>query len=309
MDPISEKINKWIENGKDPRSAHWQGGLEAMLDLFSPYMEPGKLTPVAPLEEEDIPLFTSALVAVDLSPNLVAAFLPPSIARTITPPESAEELQRIDPKEPSYKIIIARPGKEIRIICAEISDRATKPGADIFQSGALLGTYDFDSHEVYMSELTKIIRAHVWEKGTWSREDVERYTFNWFERTLDLGRGDLAVDHGHSFFHSPTLIRSSRVDAMFFMISTVLEKRFMDPEDPLCLKALSIKTIKDKTIRSEKLNDLAGQGVLEFLNLLKELDIVKFSEFSKSENERFKNETSRSILRIVDMLLGKSRKY
>ena len=302
MDRISQKIDQWIDSGRDPRSAHWQGGLEAMLDVFSPYVEPGKLTPLASLEEEDIHVFRLAMAAVDLSPNLIAVFLPPSIAGSIIPPDSAEELQRIDKEEPSCKILIARPGKEIRIVCAEISSRAAKPGFDIFQSGALLGTYDFPSQEVCLSELTKIIRAHAWEKDAWSREDHKKYTINWFERSMDLSRGDLPVEQSHSFFHSPTLIKSNRVDALFILIHDILIKRFNDPEDPLSLAAASIKAMKDQTLRSKKLEDLASQGVFGLLNRIKQLEIMKFDEFSNAENEQFKNEASRVILRVADKI-------
>ncbi len=302
MDQISQKVNQWINSGRDPRSAHWQGGLEAMLDVFSPYVEPGKLTPVAPLEEDDVHVFRLAMGAVDLSPNLIAVFLPPSIAGSVIPPDSAEELQRIDKNEPSYKIIIARSGEEIRIVCAEISDRATKPGFDIFQSGALLGTYDFPSQEVCLSELSKAIRAHAWEKGAWSVEDHKKYTINWFERSMDLSRGDLPVEQGHSFFHSPTLIKSNRVDALFVLLHDILIKHLNDPEDPLSLAASSIKAMKDQTLRSKKLEDLASQAVFGLLNRIRQLEIMKFNEFSNAENEQFKNEVSRVILKVANKL-------
>lgn len=303
MDPISSKAAQWIDNGKDPRSAHWQAGLEAIIELYSAHVEPGVLTPVAPLDEADFPVFKAALEAIDLAPQLIAVFLPPSIARSLTPPETAEELHRIDQDQPSYKVIIARPGKELRILCGEISPQAAKPGVDIFQSGALLGTYDFASQETCLAELSKIIRTHAWEKGTWTRKDNEAYTLNWFERSLDLGRNDLSVDKNHSFFHSPTLIKSNRVDALFFIISTLVERRFKDPEDPLNQRVAAIKALDDAVLSREKLADLAGSGVLEILNIVKELELMKFTELSNAEREKFKNETARSVQIIVDSLL------
>ncbi|ACN17569.1 hypothetical protein HRM2_45130 [Desulforapulum autotrophicum HRM2] len=303
MDPISSKAAQWIDNGKDPRSAHWQAGLEAMLELFSAHVKPGVLTPVAPLDEADFPVFKAALEAIDLAPQLIAVFLPPAIARSITPPETAQELNRINQDQPSYKVIIARPGKELRILCGEISPQATKPGVDIFQSGALLGNYDFSSQETCLAELSKIIRTHAWEKGTWTRKNNETYTLNWFERSLDLGRGDLSVDKNHSFFHSPTLIKSNRVDALFFIISTLLEQRFKDPEDRLSQRVAAIKALEDTTLSREKLADLVSSGILELLNNVKELELMKFNELSNAEREKFKNETARSVQIIVDALL------
>lgn len=300
MEGIPDKIKRWIEEKKDPRSAHWQGGLEEILNLFSPYMEPGKLIPVQPLEDEDLPVFMAALEAVDLSPNLVAAFLPPSIAGSVTPPESADELQRIEKGKPSYKILIARSGKDLRMLCAEISAHAKNPGVDIFQSGALLGTYDYDTHLACIADLTKVIRMHIWEKGPWRREDYKRYTVNWFEKIMDLGKDIVGVHEDFSFLHSPTLIKSNRVDAIFTLIFEILLKRFSDPDDQFKDAVSSIQNIKNKNDRVAQSKKFAERGILELLSLMRELEIVNFGEFSNAENERFKKEFSRTIHKIVD---------
>jgi hypothetical protein len=298
MDRIPDKIKQWIEEKKDPRSAHWQGGLEGILNVFSPHMEPGKLMTVHPLAEDDFPVFTAALEAVDLSPNLHAAFLPPSIAGSITPPESADELQRVDKGKPSYKILIARPGKDLRILCAEISEHAKNPGVDIFQSGALIGTYNYDTSQACIADLTKVIRAHVWEKGPWRRDDYKRYTINWFEKTMNLGKGTVLVREEFSFLHSPTLIKSNRVDAVFSLIYEILLKRFSDPDDPFRDAVSSIQNIENKDDRVDQSNKLAERVILELLNLMREFEIVNFGKFSNTENEQFKKEFSRTIHQI-----------
>jgi hypothetical protein len=303
MDQISQKIKQWIDEKKDPRSAHWQGGLEAILNVFSPYMEPGKLIPVQPLEKDELPVFKAALEAVDLSPNLTAAFLPPSIAGPITPPESAVELQRIDKGKPSYKILVARPGKDPRILCAEISEHAKTPGIDIFQSGALLGTYNYDTHQDCLTYLTQAIRAHIWERGKWSQDEYKIYTMNWFEKILDLGKGTVRVAEDFSFFHSPTLIKSNRIDALFTLISEILIKRVSDPDGQFKNTVSSIQNITDKDVRVTQANELAERAILELLNLMKELEIVKFDEFSNTENERFKKEFSRIIIQISERIV------
>jgi hypothetical protein len=302
MDEISQKVKQWIDEKKDPRSAHWQGALEAILNLFSPYMKPGKLIPVQSLEKDDVSVFEAALEVVDLSPNLTAAFLPPSIAGPITPPESADELQRIDEGKPSYKILIVRPEKDLRILCAEISEHAKKPGIDIFQSGALLGTYDYDTQEDCLTYLTQAIRAHIWEKGKWSQDEYKKYTMNWFEKILNLGKGTVRVHEDFSFFHSPTLIKSDRIDALFTLISEILLKRISDPDGQFKDAVSSIQKTEDKDLRATQTHDLAERAILELLNVMKELEIVKFDEFSNTENERFKKEFSRTILQITDRI-------
>jgi hypothetical protein len=298
MERIPDKIKQWIEEKKEPRSAHWQGGLEEILNVFLPHMEPGKLMTVHPLDDDDVPVFTAALEAVDLSPNLHAAFLPPSIAGSITPPESADELQRIDKGKPSYKILIARPGKDLRILCAEISEHAKNPGVDIFQSGALIGTYNYDTSQACIADLTKVIRAHVWEKGPWHRDDYKRYTINWFEKTMNLEKGSVLVREEFSFLHSPTLIKSNRVDAVFTLIYEILLKRFSDPDDPIRDAVSPIQNIENKDDRVDQSNKLAERAILELLNLMREFEIVNFGKFSNTENEQFKKEFSRTVHQI-----------
>jgi hypothetical protein len=299
MDQILEKANQWIDEKKDPRSARWQAGLESVMALFLPDMEKGCLTPVCPLEGKDLFVFKAALKTVDLSPGLLAAFLPPSVADSILPPDLAEELVRIKKEKPSYKIIILRPGKEGRILCAEISEHAHRPGVDIFQSGALLGSFNYDTHDSCISELTKVVRAHAWGKDKWQRKDYLAYTLNWFEKTAYLGTADVSVDKNHSFFHSPTLIKVNQVDALFFLLYEVLHHRFR--EDPESLyKVLPGKEEKaeKKEMRLSACQSLAENYLLDLLNLVKTFDLLDFINFTNAENQGFKNEFARTIRKL-----------
>jgi len=295
MNPMATKAKQWIDEKKDPRSAHWQAGLEAIMDLFLPHLEKGKLTPVRPLEEEDLPVFKAALERVDLSPGLFAAFLPPVVANAIIPPDSAEELVRIEKGKPSYKLIILRPGKETRILCVEISDQAHRPGMEILQSGALLGTFDYPTHDLCIAELTKAIRAHAWEKDKWQRNDYIAYTLNWFEKTEYLGKADVSVNENHSFFHRPTLIKTNRVDALFLMIYEILHHRFQEDVEGLC-KGLT--EAGGKSYDTEAGHSLAETSILDLLNLVKTLNLLDFKEFTTAENKVFDHEFTRTVRKI-----------
>jgi hypothetical protein len=299
MPPISGKAKQWIDNGKDPRSAHWQAGLEAMLDVFLPYLTPGKLVPVQSLEDDDLAVFDAIRETADLSPGLTAAFLSPSIAAKITPPDSAGELNRIEKGKPSYKILILRPGKEPRVMCAEVSPHATKPGADIFQSGALLGSYEYHTYEECIPGLTQTIRAHMWQKGTWGLDEHRRYTVNWFEKVIDLHTGNVRVEDSYSFLHSPTLIKGNSVDAIFTLIFDIIENRWDEPDSWLKEAVSNIKKEKDRQHRDMRLTELVERNILEYLNLMQSFEIIKFTDFSDRENEQFKNEFSRTMNRIL----------
>ncbi|XPS84210.1 hypothetical protein Dvar_22280 [Desulfosarcina variabilis str. Montpellier] len=298
MDRMTSKVTQWIEQeNRDPRSARWQAALEEIMTLFIPRLEQGKLTPVSPLEEQDIPKFKSALASIDLSPGLWAAFLPPSAAALIIPPADAmEELVRIDKDKPSYKIIIQRPGKESRILCAEISEYAHRLGIDIFQEGALLGSFNYKTYEICIEEITKAVRAHAWEKDKWSKENIIAYTVNWFEKVLYLEQADVSVEEKQSFFHSPTLIQTNRVDALFRLLTAVLKHRFQaDPEK-------FTASLPDQTGNSEDrisaCSSLAESYLLDLLNVVRSLELIDFSKFSGQEEKKFKTEFTRSVRKL-----------
>jgi len=299
MDQMAKKVKQWINEKKDPRSAHWQAGLEAVMERFSSDMEPGKLIPVYPLEEKDLSVFNNVLKQLDLSPGLLAAFLPPFVANTIVPPDSAEELVRIEKGKPSYKIIILRPGKEDRIICVECSEYAGKPGLDIFQSGALLGSFNYETSEMCIAELPKAIRAHIWKKDKWQHKDYISYTMNWFEKTEYLGKADVTVDKNYSFFHSPTLIKSNRIDALFLLIYEVLHARFKDPGDLYKDLKATKKRIESKAARLSTYSTLAQNYILDVLNVIKGLELIDFTNFTNAENNGFKNEFEKTARKLV----------
>ena len=298
MDQITSKVTQWIEQeNRDPRSARWQAALEAIMTLFIPRLERGKLTPVSALDEQDIPVYKSALASVDLSPGLWAAFLPPSAAALIhAPADAMEELVRIDNDKPSYKIIIQRPGKESRILCAEISEYAHRPGIDIFHDGAFLGNFDYETHESCFQEMTKSVRIHAWEKDPWSSEDIIAYTVNWFEKVLYLEQADVAVDEKHSFFHSPTLIRMNRVDALFRLLDAVLSLRFQ--ADPEKITASLPEKTGSREDRMSACNSLAESYLMDLLNIVRSLALIDFKQFTAQEEKKFKTEFTRSVRKL-----------
>ena len=286
--PMKKKVTKWIKKGKDPRSAHWQAALEATLKLFTPDLEPGKLIPMGSLDEADISVFEKVLAVVDLSPHLPAAFLPPTLAGKLTPPDTAPELHRLADGAPSYQLLIARPGKEMRIMCAEISEHAVRPGADLFQSGAFLGSYDFENQADCLETLNKIVRAHIWESKNWTREDHLAYTLNWFERVGYLNSAKVAVEKDFSFFHSPTLIKSNKIDAMFTLMTEDLLKRGKDKQDAFGQTLLSMVKPGEKNQEFPLLIQTIEDGMLGQLNILKSLDLVAFGDFTNAQSEHFK---------------------
>lgn len=297
------RISQWIAEGRDPATARWQGALEDMLAVFGPYLEPGKLVPVHPLADPDVPVFLAAMEIIDLSPRLPAAFLPPAVADKVIPPVSLNSVARIAPGKESYKILIARPGKDQRILCAEISQEAGRPGVEIFQSGALLGTYDYQNQQDCFDHLTKIIRVHLWDREKWTRDDYRRYTVNWFEKIIDLQKGSIHVEKAFSFFHSPTLIKADRVDALFLMIGEIIENRLNDSDDPLHGAILAVRKGKaDVAEVNSRVTDLLDQAVFELLALIRKHELFSFETMTNRETDQFNRESARIVRKLAEKM-------
>jgi len=239
---------------------------------------------------------------VDLSPNLLAAFLPPAVADKIRPPDSAEEIQRIEKDQPSYKIVVIRPGEDARLLSAEFSAQAQKPGLDIFQAGALLGTYDFTDRAEFLSTLKKNLRTHIWEKTKWQTEDYKRYTVNWFERVMDLYKGTASVEEDFSFFHRPHLIKSNRIDAIFMLIFETFKKRADNPDSVFEERVSAIRAMTDTDSRMAQFNEFAEKTVFQMLTVMKDCDLVDFKSFTDKENKQFNREFDRTVQKISNKL-------
>jgi len=166
-----------------------------------------------------------------------------------------------------------------------------------------LGNFDYDTQDICIVELTKVIRAHAWEKYKWQYKDYLAYTLGWFEKTASVGKADVSVDKNHSFFHSPTLVKMNRVDALFLLLYEVLLLRFK--ENPKGVSSALPGTDKTDTNTEARLSackSLAESYLLNLLNLVKDLDLLDFKNFTNAENHGFNIEFNRTVEKLSSVL-------
>ncbi|MCP3953783.1 MAG: hypothetical protein GY697_16425, partial [Desulfobacterales bacterium] len=200
---ITTRIEKWIGAGRNPGIAHWHGALEATMASFEPHLQPGRLIPVKALDKSEYALFEELYGVLDLCPDIEAAYIPSALGGVLSPPAAVDSLRRVHRDNASAMLLCRRPGKQPRILCAEISSEAWKPGVDLFEEGALLGNYEFDSSADCIRGLSKLIRTHLWRKEKWTAANHAEYTLNWFTRVVETGRTDVPVQPDFSYIHSP----------------------------------------------------------------------------------------------------------
>jgi len=299
---MAARIEAWIAAGRNPGVAHWHGALEATMASLEPHLQPGHLIPVQTMDESFYPLFTELYALLDLSPDIQAAFLPTAMGGVLRPPAAVDNLRRVNPDNTSTILLCRRPGRASRILCAEISKEAWKPGVDLFEEGALLGNYEYDSSADCIRDLAKVIRTHLWRKEKWSTDHYRDYTLNWFARLVDTGRLDAPVQPDHSYVHTPGLLSLDRVTAMFKLVDTMASRQLqetapdsVEPDDP---------AVTTDSAAVENRRHFSEGRLLNLLNYLRDSQAVDFGSFTTKENEQFKDAFAATVDRLGPLLDG-----
>jgi len=304
IEEMTGRVKHWIDNGRDPGVAHWHAALEATMAIFLPHLQAGRLIPVHSLEKSEYAFFREVYASLDLSPVIEAAFIPGAMGGVLTLPAAVDSLRRIHKDNKSVMLLCRRSGEKPRILSAEISKEAWRPGVDLFEEGGLLGNYEFDSSQDCIRELPKLIRTHMWRKAKWTAGNHADYTLNWFTRVVETGRADAPVQPDFSYLHSPVLLNLNTVEAVFKLISAMVARQFQE--------AAGISHAKGKTgsfeVADEENRHRFIEGrILDLLNLLRDSKAVDFAAFTPQENERFKDSFSRTVVEL-DGFFGKDSK-
>ena len=299
---MSARIEKWIDAGHEPGIAHWHGALEATMDSFKPLLSPGRLMPVHPPERSAGSIFEELYTFLDLNPELETAFFPTAMGGVLAPPAALDNLRRVNQDNVSMLLLCRRPGNPSRILCAEISPEAWKPGADLFETGALLGSYEYDCSADCIHDLPKLVRTHLWRKEKWTAAHHADYTLNWFARVVDTGRPDAPVQPDFSYVHRPVLLNLDTVGAVFKLIYAMADRQFKEEIEIFRSQAgADCDTGADK---EDRRRFLEGR-VLDMLNLLRDSRAVDFAALGPRENEQFKDGFTATVKRL-DALLEES---
>jgi hypothetical protein len=297
-------IKGWIAAGRNPGVAHWHGALEATMASLEPHLQPGRLVPVQALDNKTYADFAELYAMLDLSPDLPAAYMPTAMGGVLKPPAALDTLRRVHADNTSVLLLCRRPGRHPRILCAEISREAWKPGVDLYEEGALVGNYEYDSSADCIRDLANLIRTHLWRKEKWDHSHYAAYTLNWFSRLVETGRSDAPVQPDHSYVHTPVLLNLDRVAAIFKLLHDLASRQLRETEsDPAAPGGADSDT--DVGTTAERQRFLEGR-LLDMLNLLRDSQAVNFTAFTPRENEQFKESFAATVKRL-DQVMGPLR--
>ena len=313
IEEISRRVLQWVHDGREPVMASWEGALESTLTAMSTYLMAGSVVTVEDLSEADANLFQALHLSLDLSPFVVAVFLPPAVTRSFSSREIPERLQRVAPGSPSAMVLLSRVGDFSRIVAAEISAEAHKPGIDIFEGGGLLGSFDYRTPEACIRGLSRVVWVHLKARESWRSEQIVGYTEGWFGRCAANRIIDLPVNPQYSYIHHPELLQLTLVQAIFRLVRAALFGLLDDPERVIrSASREALAVTREALVRRQPealaaLREFFVNRVVSLLELLSGYRVADFQALSEHEKEDFYtafDETVEGILKTFVSHIG-----
>ena len=311
---IQDATRRRVKAGRDVRIARWQGTLESLLVRVADRLVPGEIRAIESLSPEEVTRFQKLQIALDLPPFVQVAFLPVRVAGQVAPPGPSDRASGGAEKSRSNKVLMARGDKLLRILIAEISPRG--PGIDILEDATLLASYNYNTAEECIGDLSKIIWIHFRNPRGWREEEYIQYTEGWFFRSALHRTLDLPVTENYSYIHHPILLGLDRVDAVFRLMEATLERLCADRDE-------AIANANAANLRREGAAEITRRGLadrdegacdalrayledrlMELLKLLRGYEFIHFRGFSEDEQRRSKIAFARAVRSVFERIVA-----
>lgn len=310
---IQDVTRQRIKMGRDARIARWQGTLESLLVQLSKRLVPGEIRTMESLSPDEVNRFQKLQIILDLPPFVQAAFLPARVAGQVKPPNAPQLVSGGVEKNRSNKVLVARADKLARLLIAEISPQG--PGIDILEDANLLASYNYNTAQECISDISKIIWIHFRNPAGWQEAEYIQYTEGWFYRSALNRTLDLPITENYSYIHHPILLGLDRVDAVFRLMEATLDRLCQDRNGTIAnanaanlhregvAEITRLSLARGESGPCEALRTYLEDRLLELLKLLRGYEIINFRGFSEPEQRRFKSAFTRVVRGVYDRFL------
>lgn len=306
VEQVSQRIKHWIQEGAALETAQWQGALESMLAAMEHFLIPGAVITAEGLSETEAELFHKLFIALDLSPFVAALYLPPALSGKL----KAKDPMDRKAENGSHRLIARNPNHPDRILTAELAPEAPN-GADIYQDGKRLGSYDYQSQQESIAQISKLIWVHLKPPRLWRSSDQIQYTENWFFRAAVGGIRDLPVNARYSYLHEPQRLGLTRIEAVFKLMAATLSRLYEDPDqtiaaanaanayEPDPLVAITPDGLRtDDPAQKKALCHFLANQLGDLLRLLHGYGIVDFQAMDPNEEQSFYQQFDQTVARV-----------
>jgi hypothetical protein len=227
---IFKKAEDRQKAGGDYFESGWQATLELMLLMMEEQLleSPGQLLPMQISDDDEWDFYLDVMEKLDLPPDTGAVLVTPSAFKEMKLPEFSEfEDSEIAPwKRNAYSLIISHLRDHTLILQASLPG-IEFAGIDIFEDGKHFADYMYNTVEECLDELSKVTWTYFRPKGDWSKDQIIRYTENWYGKSLYGVEGpDVKFHIEYSYVHNSELIDLTPLHAVFKLIKATVPKEY-----------------------------------------------------------------------------------
>jgi hypothetical protein len=230
----TEAIFKKAEDREKAGGDHFETGWQATLELMLLMMEaqllesPGQLLPMQISEDDEWDFYLDVMEKLDLPPDTGAVLVTPSAFKEMKLSEFSEfEDSEISPwKRNAYSLIISHIRDHAVILQASLPGLEFA-GIDIFEDGKHFADYMYNTVEECLDDLSNVTWTYFRPKGDWSKDQIIRYTENWYGKSVNGVEGpDVKFHIEYSYVHNPEFIDLTPLHAVFKLIKATVPKDY-----------------------------------------------------------------------------------
>ena len=159
---IGETITQRTGTGSNELVAGWQKMLANLLDNFSPYLKPARIVTFKHLTSEEEQLFHQIVQHVDVPDDVCGIYISASARNQMMYTNQGQKI----PEEASSPnddgaLLFSLPSSRATIINVLLAHSPHMPAIDVYDDGALLAGYIYESIDDCLGSLTKVIAIHL----------------------------------------------------------------------------------------------------------------------------------------------------
>jgi hypothetical protein len=165
---------------------------------------------------------------LDLPPETGAVLITPSAFKEMKLPEFSEfEDSEMAPwNRNAYSLIISHLRDHTVILQASLPG-IEFAGIDIFEDGKHFADYMYNTVEECLDELSNVTWIYFRPKGDWSKDQIIRYTENWYGKSVYGVEGlDVKFHVEYSYVHHPEILDLTPLNAVFKLIQATVPKEY-----------------------------------------------------------------------------------
>ena len=166
FDSSSSHIEKTIGHragvGKNELVNEWQAFLKGLLDRLHDYLKPAHIITFKDLTREERRWYETIVQRIQVPESACGLYLPPSVRNQMMYTNQGHQVptEETEPKDNGALLFTQKSSHDI-IVNALLAHPPCTPAIDVYDNGALLAGYVYDSLENFLESISEVVCTHM----------------------------------------------------------------------------------------------------------------------------------------------------